>query len=402
MSRYGQPSKALCNRSSFPLASSLAQFARISSGLGVCKRSTKTSLKGFNSLLSEVSEDTNEVFEPLSRHNTTSTRSSNTEYERGLDGNEHYRDSDESSIDQGKFSTQEWNSVFSRFLFKWRKTSCEDKSLEYDMSNNQEVCRLRQRSTSQGQLFTLREKNHGPDESVEDQPAHRHSENWGSQQHCTLETLTNPKVFNECQNKAICVEEETRYSERKMALEKKMSLRKTKACSIGTEIQTKSVNRLSWSKKCSFSLSFPVEQPNETAINQNNNEHTIPLSVGCLNIKRQRYKTFHGPHRNQFNQQFQCQRQFLQVQHVTSLCAKFPFGTPTFSNFFASFYILCNYIVLFYVMTLDYYSCLRHTILSVNLSKYFVKYHQIFYDKNFPISGARSFICFMFTHISSC
>ena len=274
----------------------MAQFARVSSGLATFKRSTKTSIKIFNTLLSEVSEGEAEDIEHANvrqmKMMRQSTCSSIAESEYGIQHNDCLLDSN-SEIGESKSPSS--NSLFSRF-FNWRKSSCEDNLEESKSSRELASNELKKRSVSEEELLAFLERNPDFEGRIE------------------LQSTSKPLKEPENQWKPghpssslgnIIARKEGSFVQRK----------KIEEC-ISYPLAEKMECRSEWQKKCSQSFSYGdgISEPNDTKLERKITSK--PVRSDSLHLKLQRYKTFHGPSRKEqhLHKQTLQQNLLLQVQ----------------------------------------------------------------------------------------
>ena len=285
-------------RSSIHVASSLAQFARVSSGLGTFKRSTKKSIKVFNTLLSQVSEGETENFEPTNVGQITimrqSTCSSITDSEYGIPTNESLRDLNESSNDIGKSRSPGSSSLFSRF-FNWRKSSCEDNLVESHSPSDTVLYERIKRSASEEELLAFLERNPDFEGRIQLQAIPRSLKE--------VRNIKKPEYPSSSLGNMIYRQDS-----------KDSFKQKLERC-ISSPTTEKAESKFGWQKKCSQSFSYGEGVCDQRDANIELKIATKPIRSDFLHVKLHRYKTFHGPSRkdNHLPKDIQKQNLLLQV-----------------------------------------------------------------------------------------
>ena len=286
-------------RSSFHLASSMAQYARVSSGLATFKRSTKTSMKVFKTLLSEVSEGETDDFEPNNvrqiKVQRQSTCSSFAEFENGVQPYDSLLNIDDSNYSKGKGKSTSSSSLFSRF-FNWRKSSCEEDLEESKSPSNLIPNELKKRSVSEEELLAFLERNPDFEGRIQLQsiPTHlKEVDNMTKPQHSSISLGT------------MISKQEGHFIQRK----------KVEQCTSFPIIQTAEY-KSGWQKKCSQSFSYGegIVEPHDAKFERK--IASKPARTDTLHVKLQRYKTFHGQSRKEhhFHKQTHQHNLLLQVQ----------------------------------------------------------------------------------------
>ena len=307
-------------RSSFHLASSLAQFARVSSGLSTFKSSTKRSIKVFNTLLSEVSEGEAEEFEQTNfRHMPVmrqSTCSSVTDSEYGLQNTDKLRGINQQTSDIKKNSSPGSNSLFSRF-FNWRKSSCEDNLIEPKEQGRQDLNNQKERSVSEEELLAFIERHPNFEGRIQLRDISGN-----------LMEVDNTGDTRKTQHPSTSLgnmisRQESTGSWTGKNVDSWSQKEKIKHCdSFPTTGKTEC--RSGWQTKCSLSFSCGdgVDEPSASKLQRRS---ITPLRSDSLHIKLQRYKTFHGSSKKELHYPKHGQRQNLlfQVLHMLLSVSRF-------------------------------------------------------------------------------
>ena len=319
-------------RSSLQLASSIAQFARVSSGLAVFKRSTRYSIKGFNSLLTEVSEHTGEdVEDKQEMHIPNLARQANEstilESDKDIKRVNIYRrsNSNDNRI-KGMFGSPDSNSVFKRF-FKWRQSSCEDKIAKSKLSNSSEGGQFKNRSLSEEQLLDFMEKHPNYEGQVQIQ---RKLGYCGS----------NPTHLGISKTHSVSNKDDVHHFRGSLDLERTTSTHH-KEIEYSDSSEIIELRSTSYTK-CRSSAGYGEEMRgglSQIADVSRSYKSTCPEP---LHKKLQRYKTFHGSARGERPREHQ-KSFMLQVAHqVINSARLFPLCTATILRCYTFLVILSS------------------------------------------------------------
>ena len=307
-------------RSSIHLASSLAQFARVSSGLSTFKQSTKRSMRVFNTLLSEVSEGETEEFEQTNlRHMPVmrqSTCSSVTDSDYGVQNTNSPRDVNKLSNDIRKSNSPGSNSLFSKF-FNWRKSSCEDNLVESNAPRQKDPNDHKQRSVSEQELLAFIERNPDFEGRIQLQDIST-----------TLKEVDDTGDTRKPQHPSTSLGNMISRQESTGALTRKNEdiwshKEKIKQCDSFPTTE-KGECRSAWQTKFSWSFSYGdgVGEPSASKFDR---KSTKPVRSDSLQIKLQRYKTFHGSSKKEHHHPKHGlqQNHLLQVPHMLLFVSRF-------------------------------------------------------------------------------
>jgi hypothetical protein len=313
----------------------------VSSGLAVFKRSTKSSLKVFNSLLSHVSESGSEDFGQVNTHTPISMRQSTDSYiaepDVGAQGNESYQPADESISDQRMCSSSpEPNSIFSR-LFNWKQPSSENKSTAAKLSNEHERCDIQKKSISEEELLAFVEKNPSFEGTVP-LPSMR-----AQSQLLRLFSFDDTKSASSKDNSGLqknvpsINQEHMNSFSRNANLERTLSQKQIENWAGEPATERKLGYRSSWYSKCSLSFSYGEEMGERSSGTFHHRKNNKPR-YEPLHIKLHRYKTIHGSSRTEPSQSSKKlplhNLHLVQVLQHFICCAPFLFKYLNFTFFF--------------------------------------------------------------------
>ena len=277
----------------------MAQYARVSSGLATFKRSTKTSIKVFKTLLSEVSEGETDDFEHTNVRKTKvqrqSTCSSFADFESGVQPYDSLLNIDDSNYGKGKGKSPSSSSLFSRF-FNWRKSSCDDDLEESKSPKDLIPCELKERSVSEEELLAFLERNPNFEGRIQLQSIPTH--------------LKDVDYIRKPQHSSISLGNMVSRQEGPFIQRKKVEQCTSNPITDTAECKSE------WQKKCSQSFSYGegICEPHVAKFERK--IASKPARTDTLHVKLQRYKTFHGQSRkdHHFHKQTLQQNLLLQVQ----------------------------------------------------------------------------------------